>query len=496
MALFFCATDYAERNRFSQTISKPSPELARERDMLRTAIVTMILAAAAVGSLRAQEPRASVAERFFDWTGLQFPPEEYAARRASMLRALQATGGGVFLAPSGDGYSGGETFRPLNDFLYLTGLELPNSMLVLDADSEQVQLFAPRVDSRFTSTSRPNDFPGRLLADDPTIARASGIASVVAFDGFEPFLERTSAAGRTLRINVGAPGGATPEARAIYDWTSEQGLAFYVRERSSEAKLENAFVAVARVRMVKTPAEVTVMRRAATVTSDGIRATARSIEPEVDERTLEGILEAEFKRAGAQRVAFASIIKSGPNSLWPWRVLASHYDRRNRRMQSGDLVIFDVGAELDYYSSDVGRTFPVSGHFTAEQRDLLKMVTAVADTIIASVRPGVTLSELQRIAESAIPPVERGYMQTGLFFGHHVGLAVSDPSLTAAPLEAGMIFTVEPWYYNHDRGVAVFVEDEVLVTESGAELLTGELPRTPEGIEALMARRSEPSSRR
>jgi Xaa-Pro aminopeptidase len=467
--------------------------------MLHTVVVTMTLAAAVVGSLGAQDPQQPVTmrqERFFDWAELEFPPEEYAARRESMFHALRATGGGIFLAPSGDGYSRGETFRPLNDFLYLTGLELPNSMLVLDADSMQAQLFVPRIDPRFTSTSRPNDFPGRPLADDPTIARLAGIENIAAFDGLDSSLANLATRGRTLRVNVGDGGAVTPEVRVIHDWTPEHGLAFYLRERFPEVKLANAFVAVGRVRMVKTPAEIDAMRRAAGVTSAGIRATASFIKPGVDERTLEGILEASFKRAGAQRVAFSSIIKSGPNSLWPWRVLASHYDRRNRRMQAGELVIFDVGAELDYYSSDVGRTFPVSGHFTAAQRDLLEMVTTVADTIIASVRPGVTLSELQRIAESAIPPTERRYMQTGLFFGHHVGLAVGDPSLSDAPLEAGMILTVEPWYYNHDRDIAVFVEDEVLVTESGVELLTGELPRTPEGIESLMVRRSDTPTRR
>ena len=129
--------------------------------------------------------------------------------------------------------------------------------------------------------------------------------------------------------------------------------------------------------MVKGREEIALLRQAAEITSFGIRAAARTIHSGVDERSLEAEFEVEIKRRGAQRLAFDSIIKSGPNSLWPWRILASHYDRRNRSMRNGELVIFDVGCELDHYSSDVGRTFPVSGHFSDRQRQLIEMVVNV-----------------------------------------------------------------------------------------------------------------------
>ena len=222
------------------------------------------------------------------------------------------------------------------------------------------------------------------------------------------------------------------------------------------------------------------LRRAAEITSAGILRAG------VDERGLEAEFEAELKRRGAQRLAFDSIIKSGPNSLWPWRILAAHYDRRNRSMKDGELVIFDVGCELDHYSSDIGRTFPVSGRFDAEQKRLIEMVRKISDTVIEAAGPGLTLAELQQVAESAIPDEERKYMQTGLFFGHHIGLAVGDPSLAEAKLEPGMVFTVEPWYYNHDREVAVFIEDEVLIIPQGAENLTASLPRTARDLERLV----------
>ena len=157
-------------------------------------------------------------------------------------------------------------------------------------------------------------------------------------------------------------------------------------------------------------------------------------------------------------------------------------------MRDGDLVIFDVGCELDRYASDVGRTFPVSGRFSEPQLRRLRLSTAVADAVIAAARPGITLAGLQRVALDRIPPDERPHMQAGLFFGHHVGLDVGDPSLAAVPLEPGMVFTVEPWYYDHEAGIAVFVEDVILITEDGAENLTADLARAPAELERMVGR--------
>ena len=123
-------------------------------------------------------------------------------------------------------------------------------------------------------------------------------------------------------------------------------------------------------------------------------------------------------------------------------------------MESDELVILDVGCEVDGYISDVGRTFPVGGTFTDIQREKMLVSTNAADAIIAAVRPGVTLAELTAIAYENIPDHEEQYMQTPSFFGHHIGMSSGDPALMDIPLEAGMVFTVEPWYYNHDIDIA------------------------------------------
>lgn len=439
------------------------------------------------------------AERFFAWTQLQFPPAEYARRRAALGQALTAAGGGVFVAPSRAGLSDGTTFRQLDDFLYFTGLELPDSVLVIAAPSGRTTLFVPRRDPRFDSPTRRNDFPGRPLADDPALAGAAGVDAVRPIEELAPWLltQVQGPGGLPLRVNPGRPVAADeatviaarPPAPVLPPDPLRDFVA-YLRQTVPQARIVSAFAEVARLRMVKSPAEIAVLRRAARLTAQAIAQAAGHglVRAGQSERDLEAEFEAACKRGGAQRLAFSSIIKSGPNSLWPWRILGAQYDRRNRRLADGELLIFDVGCELDYYASDVGRTVPVSGRFSAEQRRALTMEVAVADAIIAAVRPGVTLNELGQVARARIPADQQPYMQVAGHFGHHLGLSAGDPALMEVPLAPGMVLTVEPWYYNHDRGLAVFTEDVVLVTERGAEVLTADLPRTPAELERLVRR--------
>jgi Xaa-Pro aminopeptidase len=432
-------------------------------------------------------PTPTPEQTFFEWTELPHSAEVFEGRRRRLLERLRETGGGLLLVPSRPGPSDGFTFRQLDDFLYLTGLELPDSMLVLDTDEKRAVLFAPARDARYDNPSRRNDFPGRLLTADPDFRSGAGLADIRSIEELSESVSQWARSGRLFRVNVGRA-GAVPliESSFMDTWSHAEALLFHLQERYPTARVTNAFEPVARVRMVHGPEEIDSMRRVCELTMAAIRHAASFVTQGVTERELEAELEAAYKRGGSQRLAFASIIKSGPNSLWPWRILAANYDRRNRAMSDGELVIFDVGTELDYYVSDVGRTFPVSGSFTKEQRRALEMSTSVSDAIIAAIRPGVTFPALKAIAVEAIPEEERPYMQAGGFFGHHIGLSTGDPALADARLEPGMIFTVEPWYYNHDRGVSVFVEDVILVTRDGNENLTAALPRSPEELEKMV----------
>ncbi len=427
-------------------------------------------------------------ESYLNWSFLPFPRKEFKSRRAKLMALLAAAGGGVFLTPSRHHFSDGFTFRQLDDFLYFTGLEVPDSVLAIDADRGETTLFVPENDPRFENPTRPNDFPGRPLRADRPLAEAAGLYACRSIDEHGGFLAEWQRSQRPVWINPGRGQSLTPlQSQPIHSWNPLDGFRFFLQSQYPNLNLHSTFESIARLRMIKSAAEQAVMRRACAITMESIRATAPLIRPGVDERTLEGILEAEFKKRGAQRLPFASIIKSGPNSLWPWRILAAHYDRRNRVMQDEELVVFDVGCEVDYYGSDMGRTFPVSGRFTPRQRDILAMQLEVLDGLIEAMRPGVTLAQAHTVTEKLIPRKAKPYMQVGLFFGHHIGLSPGDPSLADVPLAPGMIITVEPWYYNHAEPLATFNEDVILITEDGRENLTATLPRTAEGMAGMVA---------
>lgn len=426
-------------------------------------------------------------QTYFEWTSMPFSKTELAQRRADLIKQLRSQDTeGLVVIPARDGFSYGETFRQLDDFYYFTGLELPNSILVLDVAQDSAWIFAPERDLRFHSASRPNDFPGRPLLQDTTISVEAGLLLKTMAD-FSQLMNKASAAKGTILLNSGRQKEVSfPVEDYIATHTPEQVLINALQKKHPGLHYENCYKDIAALRMVKSKAEIELMRKSTAINVLGIRTAAKAIEPGIDERHLEGVLEGNYKINGAQRLAFGSIIKSGPNSLWPWRILATHYNRRNRVLETGDLVIFDVGCEYRNYVSDVGRTFPVSGKFTAKQKEILRMETGISDAIIAYIKPGITFTDLREFTHRIIPEHAKKYMQAGLFFGHHLGLSTGDPNLPQAKLRAGMIFTVEPWYYNHDEQISVFTEDVILVTEEGCEVLSKDLPRTPEELEQLM----------
>lgn len=446
-------------------------------------LVTLLLLLCLSSAVFAQTPVQS----YFEWTDLPFTKTELAERRTKLIQILQRQNKtGLVVIPARDGFSYGETFRQLDDFYYFTGLEIPNAILVLDLADESATAYVPPRDLRFESSSRPNDFPGRPLLADTEIAKKAGLL-LKNIETFAGLMDKKASINTAILVNSGRQG---PLSYLSDDYIAThspiQILMHALQTKHEGLRFENIYGSIASVRMIKSPAEIKLMRKAVDITAAGIKAAAKTIKPGIDERYLEGVLEGDYKLNGAHRLAFGSIIKSGPNSLWPWRILATHYNRRNRDMEAGDLVIFDVGCEYQQYVSDVGRTFPVSGTFSERQKEILRMETKVADQIIAFIKPGVTFNDIKQLTDRIIPVDAKKYMQVGLFFGHHLGLATGDPNIPLATLQPGMVFTVEPWYYNHDEQISVFTEDVILVTEDGCEVLSKSLPRTPEGLEKLM----------
>ena len=239
--------------------------------------------------------------------------------------------------------------------------------------------------------------------------------------------------------------------------------------------------------MIKDPDELRRLRRAIAITGDGLRAAMELAEPGMYEYELEARLEYVFRRAGAERVGFPSIIGSGPNST------TLHYDRNRRQTRDGDLVVMDVGAEFGYQTADVTRTIPISGRFTPRQRALYDLVLGAQQAAIDSVRPGMDLLQLNRIARDYMrihsdtlcgaAPCDR-YFTHGL--SHWLGMDVHDVGSYSAVLAPGMVLTVEPGLYIPEEQLGIRIEDDVLVTAGGSEVLSAGIPRVAGQVEAIM----------
>jgi Xaa-Pro aminopeptidase len=257
---------------------------------------------------------------------------------------------------------------------------------------------------------------------------------------------------------------------------------------SRRARIEDLDPFLAKLRLVKDSSELSRLRRAVAITSDALRESMKAAHPGMWEYELEALIEYTFRREGAERVGFPSIVASGPNAV------TLHYDENRRQTQAGDLVVEDVGAEFGYYSADVTRTIPISGRFSTRQRALYDLVLGTQQAAIDAVRPGTTLAALNGVArtymrdnsgdlcgpDSCVP-----YFIHGL--SHWLGMDVHDVGSFGARLEPGMVLTVEPGIYLPQEGIGIRIEDDVVVTRAGHEVLSQAAPRTAGEIEAIMA---------
>lgn len=266
------------------------------------------------------------------------------------------------------------------------------------------------------------------------------------------------------------------------------------------------------MRLHKSAQEIELMRKAAEITAHGHVRAMQSVRPEFFEYQLEAELVSEFTRHGARAQAYSPIVGGGGNSC------VLHYGANNAPLRNGDLVLIDAGCEWQHYASDVTRTFPVNGRFSAEQKAIYELVLAAQSAVIAQVAPGVRWDALQL---TAITIITTGLVKLGILsgkvdrliedkaylpfymhnIGHWIGLDVHDVGAYKIngewrTLEPGIVLTVEPGIYisagekGVDRkwwNIGVRIEDDVLVTPMGCDVLTAQIPKTVNDIEKIMA---------
>jgi Xaa-Pro aminopeptidase len=261
------------------------------------------------------------------------------------------------------------------------------------------------------------------------------------------------------------------------------------------------------MRLRKLPDELERMRIAASITKEAHAVAMRSTRPGMHEYEVEALLFQTFRGRGAERVAYPTIVGSGPNAC------VLHHTRNDRRIEAGDLVLIDAGCEYGYYASDVTRTFPAGRDFSKEQQAIYELVLESQLEAIAAVRAGGTV---RAVHDVAVAVLVRGLLRLGLLTGtvdeivaaethkrfymhrtsHWLGMDVHDVGAyyvdgQPRPLEPGMVLTVEPGLYiapSDDtvpaewRGIGVRIEDDVLVTQSGSEVLTAGIAKTVDDL--------------
>jgi Xaa-Pro aminopeptidase len=249
---------------------------------------------------------------------------------------------------------------------------------------------------------------------------------------------------------------------------------------------------IARLRVIKSPAEIALMQKSAEATVPAHLAAWKKIRPGVYEYEIAAAMTNVYLDRGCERSAYSPIVGSGSNSV------ILHYMANRRRIDRGEVVLMDVGAECSDYATDVTRTVPAGGKFTARQREIYDIVLGAQKAAFAAVKPGARLrggkDSLQQIAYDYINSHGKDlhgdslgkYFTHGL--GHFVGLDVHDPGDSNRPLEAGMVITIEPGIYIPEENIGIRIEDTLLVTEDGARNLSGALPREAAEIEKLVGK--------
>lgn len=415
-------------------------------------------------------------------------PVDIAATRERRQALLARLGEGLVLIPAGrersiEGvdYPQDNDFRQSNTFFYVTMLETSRAWVVLDARAneadDEVLLLPPRnpAQERWTGV--------RLGPGDEAV-RLSGFARVDSTGA----LERLIASARARRSPIWVPLDAT---------TAGDPVIARLRADSATITLRDLRPVVDSMRMVKDAAELASLRRAVIISANAHADLIRAARPGMFEYELEAVFEASVRRQGADRLGYPSIVGSGFNAT------TLHYDVNRRQTRDGELVVVDAGAEWGQHTADITRTVPVSGRFTARQRALYDLVLGAQQAAMDSTRPGMTLGRLNQIARAylrdhsgslcpARPDESLGgpatcdrYMIHGL--SHHIGMDVHDVGPFSRPLEPGMVFTIEPGVYIPAESLGIRIEDDVLVTATGHELLSGNAPRRAEDVERLMA---------
>jgi Xaa-Pro aminopeptidase len=434
------------------------------------------------------------------------PKEEFAARRA---KVLQQIGDGVVVIQGATETSSYEKFRQSNQFYYLTGVETPRAILVLDGRTKSSTLYLMPTNPQMERSEGP------LLGPGAEAEALTGIEHVLPRDEFAKLVATlvdrivyTTFRGETRGAGTPDREASHARARQADPWdqqaSREEWFMSRVREKAAGIEFMNLDPILDAMRMVKSPREIALLRESSRVAGLAMIEAMRSAEPGMYEYEIEAIGDYIFKQHNAQGPAYFGLVATGQNAAWP------HYHAAQAPLKAGDLVLFDYAPDYHYYASDVTRMFPASGKFTADQRELYGIYVKLYQALMASIRPGKG-ADILKDALDKMDAVMTSYTFTNPRYraaaerfvdgyrtrlrdasrpptlGHMVGIEVHDVTVPFDEYKPGMVFTIEPALTIPEERVYIRLEDMLVITETGYENMSAFVPVEPDAIEKLMA---------
>ncbi len=422
-----------------------------------------------------------------------FDKAEFATRRARLAEQVKD---GVALVFAAEEHALPVRFRQSPDFYYLTGIEEPGAVLMVSGASGNAMVFAPK---------RPNwkvqsEGPGLREMEKPQDVYGLPVQPMEDF-----FTTLNFASGNVKKLYLPlTPHDDLLHARFEVKMLTAMHMAhpLYGHEPHLASAIEKIHAAQPQLeladlspvldgmRWVKTPYKIERLKRSGRIGAGAVAEAMRGTRPGMYEYEIAAAAQYINTRMGAQGDAFPPIVASGPNTI------IVHYTANDRQMQTGELVYIDYGSDYDYYTSDITRTWPVSGRFTSEQEKMYRCVLDASKAIVAALRPGITPEQLKDVAEKVYDKhgYKKEFLESGRYIGHFIGLSVHDVGSTwgpdaQKPLMAGVVFNVEPILQFPDRKIHIRLEDTVLITERGAENLTAGVPVEVDQVYALIKER-------
>jgi Xaa-Pro aminopeptidase len=416
------------------------------------------------------------------------PNSVYAERRAKL--AAQVDGPIVLWGFTGrEEVSQAYIFAQEENFYYLTGHNEEGAGLIILPAGQKGEVPNVSRETLFLRGKNPQKekWNGvRMSPSDPGIEARTGFVSVKPFESdFRSLVENLAKTSPNLYTIL-------PYQKELGGYPHEQAVVDWLQLVAPQSKLKDIRAQIGILRQIKSPGELAFLKEAIDLSLDSHLEAMKLMRPGLYEYQVAAKMVEIHAMGGSEAEGYAPIVGAGPNST------ALHYDKLSRKIEDGDIVVLDVGAQYSGYSADITRTIPANGKFTPRQREIYEIVLGAQNAAIGALRPGVDYCAK---GDKSVYKLAYNYINShgkdlhgkslGPYFihglGHQIGLDVHDPGEFCTPLQANMVITVEPGIYIPEENLGVRIEDDVLITESGHKLLSERLPRDPVEIERIMA---------